>query len=258
LVPIRSKADATGEALRANLEATLGLIDAENPARSELLSSTLRPHGSGPDRRPIFERSSDPSYQAFASWVRRVRPARSPLAATPAASPAGARVSEDVFAAGRDRTRGKLGNSEPEPVDAIPAVPSRSSGERGGVMPPMRYREGVGLVPEEEGADPKEFPLPYAVSGVKPGAEGEKAAQGAGRPGGKPALEGKPVAGAKPAVAKKAATPEAASALPVLPDKEEEEELEQAIKALPKNAAKKPAKISPDILMKLLNRGPSS
>ena len=54
LVPIRGRADRTSDALRANLDATLRLIDPKNPSHSVLLSSTLRPHGRGTKPRPIF------------------------------------------------------------------------------------------------------------------------------------------------------------------------------------------------------------
>ena len=54
LVHIKTKVDRTPEAFRANLDATLRLIDRENPTRSELLSSSLRPHGAGPTRVPSF------------------------------------------------------------------------------------------------------------------------------------------------------------------------------------------------------------
>ncbi len=42
LVPMKSRADHTADGYRANLDATLRLIDPESPAKSELLTSTLR------------------------------------------------------------------------------------------------------------------------------------------------------------------------------------------------------------------------
>src|SRR5262249_20572919 len=44
LVHYRSKSDRTPDALRANFDAALGLVDFENLEKSELLASTLRPH----------------------------------------------------------------------------------------------------------------------------------------------------------------------------------------------------------------------
>ena len=43
----------TRDALKANLDACLRLIDRENPTRSELLASDLRPHGRGPSKRRL-------------------------------------------------------------------------------------------------------------------------------------------------------------------------------------------------------------
>ncbi len=78
LVPIRGRADRTSDALRANLDATLGLIDPMIPSRSVLLSSTLRPHGAGTKPRPIFLGSNDPAYKILAEWANRLRlPSRS-------------------------------------------------------------------------------------------------------------------------------------------------------------------------------------
>ena len=69
LVPIANVRQLTTDAVRANLDATLRLIDPENPSKSELLSSTLRPHGNGPKSRPIFEGSNNRAYQILAAWV---------------------------------------------------------------------------------------------------------------------------------------------------------------------------------------------
>ena len=70
----RSKAGpiASADALRANLDATLRLIDPENPSHSVLLSSTLRPHGRGTKPRPIFPGSNDKAYKALAEWAGRL------------------------------------------------------------------------------------------------------------------------------------------------------------------------------------------
>ena len=59
LVSTKARADRTSNALRANLDATLRLIDPANPSRSELLSVTLRPHGLGTKPRPIFPGSNE-------------------------------------------------------------------------------------------------------------------------------------------------------------------------------------------------------
>ncbi len=74
LVPIATPRQQTPDALRANLDATLRLVDPENPAKSELLSSTLRPHGLGAKKRPILTGSNDRAYQILAAWVNGLRP----------------------------------------------------------------------------------------------------------------------------------------------------------------------------------------
>src|SRR5262249_35659259 len=71
LVPMKSRVDRSSTALRANLDATLRLIDPENPAHSVLLSSTLRPHGNGA-KRPIFPGSNDRAYMIIARWVNQL------------------------------------------------------------------------------------------------------------------------------------------------------------------------------------------
>ena len=74
LVPIVTPRQQTPDALRANLDATLRLVDPENPARSDLLSSTLRPHGVGARKRPIFTGSNDRAYRILEAWVNGLRP----------------------------------------------------------------------------------------------------------------------------------------------------------------------------------------
>ncbi len=73
LVEVKSRRGLSGDVLRANLDATLRLVDADNPARSALLSSALVPHGKGPSPRPIFRGSNDPRYQILAAWVNSLQ-----------------------------------------------------------------------------------------------------------------------------------------------------------------------------------------
>ena len=72
LVLIKTRGDATTDAIRHNLDAALRLVDWENPTKSELLSSTLRPHGLGSSKRPIFSGSNDRSYQILAQWINNL------------------------------------------------------------------------------------------------------------------------------------------------------------------------------------------
>ena len=123
LLQIQTKHDLTPTVLRANLEATLRLIDGESPARSDLLSSGLVPHGA--NKRPIFASPADPSYQRIAAWVNSLRPAR------PGSDPANGRFEtsrgagpEEAFAASRGRGAGTAtGDPLPLPLPFTPTPP---------------------------------------------------------------------------------------------------------------------------------------
>ena len=67
LIEVKSRHDWTPNVARANLEATLRVVDPDSPTRSELLSRALVPHG--PHKRPIFRGATDPKYQLVAAWV---------------------------------------------------------------------------------------------------------------------------------------------------------------------------------------------
>jgi hypothetical protein len=162
LVQIKSKQDRTKDALRANLDATLKLIDREYPPRSELLASSLRPHGRGPNMRPIFQGSNDRAYQILAMWVNKLRAAGG---------------AED---SARPKTQVKSPAIEPGESFAIQRVHAAEETEPAGnttgpfvtgpitnkTLPPVRIVPGKGLVADTS-ADPNEFPLPFAVSGKK-------------------------------------------------------------------------------------------
>ena len=100
----RAAADLTVEAVRANLDATLRLIDQENPSKSELLTSTLRAHGRGPRPRAIFPGSNDLTYRILATWVQSLHSPKTGAEAN--RLQAGQPDDGERFAAGRDRTAG--------------------------------------------------------------------------------------------------------------------------------------------------------
>ena len=105
LVSTKRRSDHTPDALRANLDATLRLVDPKNPARSELLSSTLRPHGRGQRPRPIFPGSNDPTYQILARWVQNLCPPAAGAART-----------------GRNEVKPRPSGSRPSPLTGIKLV----------------------------------------------------------------------------------------------------------------------------------------
>ncbi len=162
LIPIKTKADRTTNALRSNLDATLRLVDPENPGRSELLSSTLRPHGVGGGKRPIFPGSNDRAYQVLASWVNRLVIKKNPNEpapgeAAPALEPA------ESFAADRPRI-GQPGANRPAPRGEV-AEPSA-------IMKPRPFpapaTAGESAEAGDAPADDEQFPLPFAITGKKP------------------------------------------------------------------------------------------
>lgn len=171
LIPMKIRADRNPDALRANLDATLRLIDRNSPAKSELLSSTLRAHGPGPRPRPIFTGSNDKSYQAIATWVQSLRstknggePARPDLAR-------GAIENAEPFAS----NRGAITANARQPVITDPRTgitqPSPGNQPTSNVIPPsLRYSGNVDLSDRNVNSpDPREleFPLPPVIGGFK-------------------------------------------------------------------------------------------
>jgi len=149
--------------VRANLDASLKLVDRANPLRSELLASSLRPHGAGPSKRPIFQGSNDRAYQILATWVNKLQATSVAESVVPAKShpvAPGAELGES-FAS----QRGQIAD---EPEQLGPATrPFVTGPVTHKVLPPLRVVPGKGVIPDT-GVDPDEFPLPFAVSGAKP------------------------------------------------------------------------------------------
>ena len=254
LVPIVNVRQLTTDAVRANLDATLRLIDPENLSKSELLSSTLRPNHNGPKSRPIFAGSNDRAYQILAAWVNSLQ---SPQQADANVRQAAGLAQQGSEKFGSDRSRPPGASLETE----LPGLERGTAAARGlgaSVIDPkmnsaFRYKPGQGIVPEDlEKADPKEFPLPYMLGGPKPTLAKQPA---------KPLRK----SDGSPSSAKSADT-----ALPVLPDDEAEPASADPTKsgripppktlpkttdrAAAKSTPKKPASIDPAILEKLLQR----
>lgn len=169
LLPASTARRPTPDVLRANLDATLRLVDPENPARSELLSSTLRPHGHGGPKRPIFPGSNNRAYQILASWVNSLAAGDRAEVARRGGEPDGDSPAED-FAIGRrsgaaPRDRVARGSATADPRRSAAGAIADGADATG---PAYRYVEGQGVVEEEGPADPKEFPLPYMMGGPRP------------------------------------------------------------------------------------------
>jgi hypothetical protein len=182
LVPIMSRADNTPEAQRANLDAVLRLVDQENPAKSELLTSTLRAHGRGPRPRSIFPGSNDLTYQILATWAQSLR---IPKKATEAAAAPAERTggeNEDAFAAGRDRLgREGLESTKPE-LPENDQVKRNDSGRGARTPIPRPLPLGLRGTPAAERAAqaaPDAFPLPFVLTGKMPNLAGPSSPAGA-------------------------------------------------------------------------------
>ena len=210
LVPIKSRADRSSTALRANLDATLRLIDPENPSHSVLLSSTLRPHGNGA-KRPIFPGSNDRAYMIIARWVNQLA---APKEKDEASGRNLSRVpseNDEVFAVDRNRSCAARRTKSAGADTMMPAA-STSSARSGATS-------GVGQAETE----PQEFPIPFAISGVKPNPAVPKKTSPA------PA---KPTSG--PATSRAATGKTTATAAPAAPADRDDDEPEDLPPAPPK------------------------
>ncbi len=205
LVPIKNRTDKSRDALRANLDATLRLVDPKAPAHSELLSSTLRPHGRGPRPRPIFPGSNDPAYRILAGWVNSLA---SPKAShdMPRADQSPTRVIQaEPFAMDRNRAGSDPFNlaAEASPDNRVGSPLSARIPVESRIPPPSRVDRNRTLTPEgQTPGDPQEFPLPFVITGAKPNipvagtAPKTRARPSSGKPTGdaKPTLAGSPTA----------------------------------------------------------------
>jgi hypothetical protein len=253
LVPVKTARQRTPDAIRANLDAALRLIDRENPAKSELLSSTLRPHGIGVKARPIFSGSNDRAYRILATWVTSLRP---PNGFEPP-DPAGARTPSDsgeAFAADHNRSGGDVLDEIARNVrsgEARQPRAIRNPTAGGAGAPSYRYVEGQGMVPEESGqADPREFPLPYMIGGPRPDLPAAAASRGNGRGQQPIARRAADPGSTRPALPVPGDAPAQSDGIdPTVPDTRKPPAANDARTSA---AKKKPVKIDPKILEKLL------
>ncbi|MBV8486954.1 MAG: hypothetical protein JO161_01625 [Planctomycetaceae bacterium] len=163
LIQVKTKQDRTRDTLRANLDATIKLVDREYPPRSELLASCLRPHGRGPNARPIFQGSNDRAYQILATWVNKLHTTMPSDGVVPAklVAPPQSADEDNAFASQRSRV------VPPPDPPTVKTKPFPTGPVRVKELPPVRVIPGQGIVPDNS-ADPNEFPAPFAISGQKP------------------------------------------------------------------------------------------
>ena len=169
LVEVRSRSDRTANVYRANLDAALQFIDPENPSRSELLSTTLLPHGNGSNRKPIFRGSNDRGFQILAAWVYSLR-----SGGTPTENVTQARYNPPRDEPPRDEPRGFASErtavgATPVPLSTIRPLGDTSDLPRETITAsPARYVPGRGFVPEQTPPSTDEFPGPYTLPKPKP------------------------------------------------------------------------------------------
>jgi hypothetical protein len=100
LIQARSKRDLENDLLvRANLDATLRLIDPKDPSKSPLLSAAILPHP--PSGKPILTGPNHPTYRVLITWVQGLH-SPGATAARPAAAPAAAPTASGVVPAGAE------------------------------------------------------------------------------------------------------------------------------------------------------------
>ena len=163
LISFKSKVDRTPAALRANLDATLRLVDRDNPAHSELLSSSLRPHGRGPNPRPIFKGSNDGAYQILATWINRLQGRKTAAGVVPASMTSTPRIRGRPSPAGVDRSP-----ATPDPA-APPVKPFVTGPVEHKSLPPMRaIRASMAWFPRRTPIPTSSpFPLRSAAAGPR-------------------------------------------------------------------------------------------
>ncbi len=166
LVEVRARRDfLNADVTRANLDATLRLVNADDPARSELLSAGLVPHGGS--KTAIFKGPNDRSYQVLNVWVKSLRPAK------PNAGGAGGARGLDDEAARTSRTPGdgfasdRSGSRQAGTPAALPDLPGATA------TPPPAPLAQVERIQEDaefvtSAGDRPVFEAPYAAGGPAP------------------------------------------------------------------------------------------
>lgn len=130
LVMARTKQEFSDETiLRANLDATLRLVDPEDLTHSTVLISAGMSHGKNGGR-PILGGPNHPEFRVLSTWVNslQVQPPASD-ASRPSGDPkAGAALPREPFAAGRNTVTKPV---PPPASDQFPPIPDTASAGRG-------------------------------------------------------------------------------------------------------------------------------
>lgn len=165
LVEVKARRDLmNSDVTRANLDATLRLVNADDPARSELLSAGLVPHGGS--KTAIFKGPNDRSYQILNVWVKSLRPVR------PNGAGAGGARSLDDEVSRTSRTPGDgfasdRSNRQASTPAALPDLPGAAT------LPTPYPLAQVERIQEDaefvtSAGDRPVFEAPYAAGGPAP------------------------------------------------------------------------------------------
>ncbi len=165
LVPVRNRKDLNNpDVARANLDAVLRLVNPNDPARSDVLSAGLVPHG--PNKGAIFTGPNDRQYKILVTWVRSLGANNLNAEASKSGGsgnegvtrtgyvPAGA---ADGFATDRS---GRTGSSTSTGIDA--------TGNKLPAYKPPGGSRTVNQINESadfSGGSATDFPLPFALGG---------------------------------------------------------------------------------------------
>jgi hypothetical protein len=190
LIEVRTQRDrGNTDILRANLDATLRLINQDDPSRSELLSAGLVPHGGS--RNAIFKGPNDPGYQYLVTWIKRVRP--TPQRANAVAGRGGFNGTDPSTGEGFATERsGRANNSATFPNGSSAGFPPLPGQESGGAVPQQILQSGMNIQSYEANAefvrtpgDNPQFPAPFVMGGtpVNPTIPGQSNARPRTRPG---------------------------------------------------------------------------
>ena len=138
LAEIKTRKDMADETIiRANLDATLQLVNTENPGQSPLLTRAIVPHGNNP--RPALSGPNDVAYRNLQNWANNLKGASrggAPAQMVPGADPALTRTSATM----------------PAPAQAPPR--SNFAIDRNGKMTPVQTQAADGFGADRSGNVP--------------------------------------------------------------------------------------------------------
>ncbi|WP_435018779.1 hypothetical protein TA3x_000764 [Tundrisphaera sp. TA3] len=178
LVVAKGRRDMNPDVARANLDATLQLVNPDDLPRSSLLSAGLVPHGNS--KNAIFKGPNDYDYRKLEFWVRALRPAPVPgesVAQAGYAGPQPAAPPQDGFAADRQNRPAAPGMplTPVVPVprgDGFPPLPGTPTADPNAVFnPPPGYLPGDNYRINKDysgGVPDSEFQVPFAAGGALP------------------------------------------------------------------------------------------